>query len=142
VERKLIEKARELLNRNLISTTLSTVDQDYNVNVAVISILDMIDDETILCARFGADKTYANLKETGKGVFLVLITDNQETKDGIRVYVELVDDLTEGPYYDRIKARLEATRYGRFPLKNCLVFKITNILPVSMLKREQVGDQD
>ena len=127
MERKLIEKARELLNQNLVSTTLSTVDQDYNVNV-VTAILDMIDDETILCARFGADKTYANLKETGKGVFLVLLTDKEETKDGIRVYVELVDDLTEGPYYERIKARLETTRYGRFPLKNCLVFKITNIL--------------
>ena len=31
----LVEKARELLNANLISTTLSTVDEDYNVNVAV-----------------------------------------------------------------------------------------------------------
>lgn len=135
MDRSLIEKAKDLLNRNLITTTLSTVDKDYNVNVAVISILEMIDDETILCARFGADRTYANLKETGKGVFMVLVSDNDKTKDGIRVYVELAGDLTEGPYYDRIQARLKATRYGDFPLKNCLVFKITNIAPISTLKR-------
>lgn len=134
MDRQLIDKARDLLNKNLVSTTLSTVDKDYNVNVAVISILEMIDDETILCARFGADKTYANLKETGKGVFLVLITGENQTKDGIRVYVELVSDETDGPNYEVIKTRLNQTKYAKFPLKNCLVFKIVEILPVSMLK--------
>lgn len=135
MERELIEKAREMLNANHISTTLSTVDKEYNVNVAVITILEMIGDDKIICARFGADRSYANLKETGKGVFLVLLTDNEKTKDGIRVYVELEDDQEAGEYFDRIKARLENTRYGFFTLKNCLVFRITDILPVSMLKR-------
>ena len=135
MDKALIEKARELINANYISTTLSTVDKDYNCNVAVISILEMIDDETIICARFGADRTYANLKETGKGVFLVLLTDGEATKDGIRVYVELKEDLEEGEYYERIKKRLNNTKYASFPLKNCLVFKIKDILPVSMLKK-------
>lgn len=129
----LIGKARELLNANYISTTLSTVDRQYQVNIAVLSVLEMIDDETIICARFGADRTYANLKETGTGVFLVLLTDHEKTKDGIRVYVELVDDPAEGVYYERVKKRLAETRYQGFPLKNCLVFKITDVLPVSML---------
>ncbi|MGI5912538.1 MAG: hypothetical protein ACOX6E_08195 [Syntrophomonadaceae bacterium] len=136
MDRALIEKARVLLNANYISTTLSTVDKNYNVNVAVISILEMIDDDTIICARFGADRTYANLKETGKGVFMVLLTDNEKTKDGIRVYVELKEDQVAGEYYEQIKKRLEGTRYANFPLKNCLVFKIINILPVSMLKKQ------
>lgn len=136
MDRLLVEKARELLNANYMSTTLSTVDREYNVNIAVISILEMIGDDTIICARFGADRTYANLKETGKGVFMVLLTDNEKTKDGIRVYVELKEDQVEGEYYERIKKRLEDTRYSAFPLKNCLVFKITDILPVSMLKKE------
>ncbi len=132
----LLEKARELINANYISTTLSTVDKDYNVNIAVITVLEMIENDSIICARFGADKTYANLKETGKGVFLVLLTaDNKTKKDGIRVYVELTDDQQEGAYYDRIKARLDRTSYAAFPLKNCLVFKILDILPVSMLKK-------
>lgn len=135
MDRSLLDKARDLLNRNLITTTLSTVDKDYNVNVAVISILEMIDDETILCARFGADQTYANLKQTGQGAFMVLVTDNEETKDGIRVYVRLADDLTAGEYYEQIKARLNKTRYRDFPLKNCLVFKITGIAPISTLKK-------
>lgn len=139
MDRALVEKARELLNANYISTTLSTVDRDYNVNIAVISILEMIDDETIICARFGADKTYANLKETGKGVFMVLLTDGEKSKDGIRVYVELIGDYTEGEYYERIRERLLKTRYASFPLKNCLVFRITDILPVSMLKKGQDG---
>lgn len=130
----LIEKARDLLNANYISTTLSTVDREYNVNVAVISIIEMIDNDTILCARFGADKTYANLKETGKGVFMVLLTDNVQRKDGIRVYVELKDDITTGEYYERIRRRMDDGNYSSFPLKNCLVFKINEILPISMLK--------
>lgn len=133
----LVEKARELLNANYISTTLSTADRDYNCNIAVISVLEMIDDKTIICARFGADRTYANLKETGKGVFLVLLTDNQKTKDGIRVYVRLIEDQQQGEYYDRIKKRLKDTRYRNFPLKNCLVFEIADILPVSMLKASE-----
>ncbi len=135
MDQQLVEKARTLINANLISTTLSTVSKDYDVNIAVITILEMVDDDTIICARFGADKTYANLKETGKGVFLVLLTPDQHTKDGIRVYVELTEDQQEGEYYDRIRARLDQTSYSHFPLRNCLVFKITDILPVSMLKK-------
>ncbi|MGE5381012.1 MAG: hypothetical protein ACM3NT_08115 [Methylocystaceae bacterium] len=133
MDHQLVEKARELLNRNLISTTLSTVDVNYRVNIAVVSILEMIDDETIICARFGADLTYANLKATGQGVFMVLITDNNTRKDGIRVYVELIDDQTSGEYYDRVKMRLLNSNYRQFPLKNCLVFKIIGIAPVSTL---------
>lgn len=135
MDKELIIKARELINANYISTSLSTVDKDYNVNVAVITILEMIDDDKIICARFGADKTYANLKETGKGVFMVLLTDGDETKDGIRVYVELIDDLTAGEYFDRIQKRFDLTGYARFELKNCLVFRIVEILPISMLRK-------
>ncbi|MGI6435537.1 MAG: hypothetical protein ACOX0F_09270 [Syntrophomonadaceae bacterium] len=133
----LIEKAERLLNANFISTTLSTVDEQYNVNVAVLTVLEMIGEDRIICARFGADRTYANLKQTGKGVFLVLLTDeNQQTKDGIRVYVELEDDTTSGEYYERMKQKLAQTPYRQFPLKNCLVFKITAIAPVSTLKKK------
>lgn len=135
MDKLLVEKARTLLNANYISTTLSTVDKNYDVNIAVITILEMVDDDTIICARFGADKTYANLKETGKGVFLVLLSPDNQTKDGVRVYVQLEDDQQEGEYFGRIKARLDQTAYAAFPLKNCLVFKITDILPVSMLKK-------
>lgn len=135
MDRELLEKARSLINANYISTTLSTVDRNYEVNIAVISVLEMLGDDTIICARFGAEKTYANLKETGKGVFMVLLTDNDKSKDGIRVYVELSADLQEGEYFDRIKKRLDNTAYKKFPLKNCLVFKIVNILPVSLLRK-------
>ncbi len=134
MDNNLQEKARNLINANYISTTLSTVDKDYNVNVAVITILEMVDDDTIICARFGADKTYANLKETGKGVFLVLLTTDNK-KDGIRVYVELAEDQQEGYFFERIKDRLKNTAYASFSLKNCLVFRVVNILPVSMLKK-------
>jgi len=134
MDQGLIDKARDLLNANYISTTLSTVDRGYNVNIAVISVIEMINDTTILCARFGADKTYANLKETGKGVFMVLLTDNERSKDGIRVYVEMQDDLVSGEYYDRIRRRMDVSNYSNFPLRNCLLFKIIDILPVSMLK--------
>jgi hypothetical protein len=136
LQNALAEKARELLNANLISTTLSTVDSEYNVNVAVLTVLEMIGDDRIICARFGADRTYANLKETRKGVFMVLVTDEQQhTKDGIRVYVELEDDTASGEYFELLKEKLAGTPYSQFPLKNCLVFKITAIAPVSTLKK-------
>ena len=48
MDRNLIEKARELINANYISTTPSTVDREYNVNIA-ITVLEMIDDDTIIC---------------------------------------------------------------------------------------------
>lgn len=134
MEKALLEKARDLLNRNLPSTTLSTVDKDYNVNVAVISVLEMIDDHTILCARFGAERTYANLLATGKGVFMVLTFDQDQTKDGVRVAVEMIGDETSGPNYLHMRDRLDKTRYQRFPLKNCLIFKVVDILPISTLK--------
>ena len=138
MERELIEKARKLINANYISTTLSTVDKDYNVNIAVISVLEMIGDDMIIAARFGAEKTYANLKETGKGVLMVLLADeSRQTKEGIRVYIKLQDDLTAGDFYDRIKQRFKGSNYGNLPLKNCLVFKILKILPVSLLKKEE-----
>ncbi|NMC27413.1 MAG: hypothetical protein GYA42_04620 [Syntrophomonadaceae bacterium] len=135
MDKQLLEKARTLINANYISTTLSTVSKDYDVNIAVMTVLEMIDDQTIICARFGAEKTYANLKETGKGVFLVLLTPDNQTKDGVRIYVELIGDQKEGEFFDRIKKRLGQTPYAGFPLKNCLVFKINAILPVSMLKK-------
>lgn len=134
MDKRLLDKAREMIDLNLPSTTLSTVDRGYNVNVAVISVLEMLDDETILCARFGADKTYANLKETGRGIFMVLQFDQNQTKDGIRVAVELVGDETSGPLFDRMAARLAGTRYKGFPLKNCLVFRIKDVFPVSTLQ--------
>lgn len=134
MNKALLDKARGLLNRNLPSTSLSTVDKDYNVNVAVISVLEMIDDETILCARFGADRTYANLLATRKGMFMVLTFDEHQTKEGIRVAVEMIGDETFGPHYQRMREKLDQTKYRRFPLKNCLIFKITDILPISTLK--------
>ncbi|MGE5397364.1 MAG: pyridoxamine 5'-phosphate oxidase family protein [Chitinophagales bacterium] len=133
MDQSLLEKARELLNLNLPTTTLSTVDKEYNVNVAVISIIEMLDDNTILCARFGAERTYANLKQTGKGVFMVLVFDGEKRKDGIRVSVELTGDETDGPNFQRIKDRLNKTKYRDFPLKNCLVFRATDVIPVSTL---------
>ncbi|NLG32606.1 MAG: hypothetical protein GX550_03710, partial [Syntrophomonadaceae bacterium] len=51
MDRELLEKARSLINANYISTTLSTVDRNYEVNIAVISVLEMIGDDTIICAR-------------------------------------------------------------------------------------------
>lgn len=129
----LIEQARALINQNLPSTTLSTTDRDYNVNVAVISVLEMVGDDTILMARFGAERTYENLKETGKGAFLVLTFDDAGRKNGVRVYVTLTADETCGERFDRLVERLGRTPYHTFPLKNCLVFTITSIQPVSTL---------
>lgn len=44
-------------------------------------------------------------------------------KDGIRVYVELVEVVTSGPYYDRMARKLAQSPYSHHPLKDCLVFR-------------------
>ena len=40
MDQQLVEKARALINANLISTTLSTVSRDYDVNIAVLTVLE------------------------------------------------------------------------------------------------------
>ena len=97
---ELLDKAKQLINANHISTILGTVDSEYNVNMAVMNLLEFIGDDIILCARFGANRTYHNLLQTGKGTFMVLQVDQEKaTKDGIRISVQLTEALTEGDYF-------------------------------------------
>lgn len=134
---ELLDKAKQLINANHISTILGTVDSEYNVNMAVMNFLEFIGDDIILCARFGANRTYHNLLQTSKGTFMVLQVDQEKaTKDGIRISVQLTEALTEGDYFERMAEKLAASSYSSFPLKHCLVFKVIDILPITFMQKK------
>src|SRR3990172_4521696 len=96
------EKAMELVNRHLVTTLLSTADEQGNVDAALFNSAFMPDYNTLVGARIGLKRSYENLKRTGKGVLSVIVPDpeNPLDTDGVRVYVELVADETEGEKFD------------------------------------------
>jgi hypothetical protein len=128
-EDELIKKARIIMNKHLVTTTLSTTDKEGNVDVAIVNTAVMADPETIKCARISTKKTYENLKETGKGMFMVIAPKpNPMETDGIRIEVELIKDETEGDEFD-IMQDFVHRNFGPFEIKNLLTFKITKIRP-------------
>lgn len=74
-------------------------------------------------------KTYENLKETKKGIFMVIDPKpNPMETDGVRIEVELVKDETEGDEFD-IMQDFVYKNFGHFEIKNLLTFRVTNIRP-------------
>lgn len=52
----MIKKARILMNKHLVTTTLSTADREGNVDVAIVNTAVLSDPETIKCARISTKK--------------------------------------------------------------------------------------
>lgn len=130
VDPKLVEKARELLNRHLVTTTLSTTDKEGNVDCAILNSAAMHEDNLIVAARMSLKRSYESLKQTGKGVFTIIVPgETPEQTDGVRIYVRLVGDETHGAAFDELK-RWVLRHFGDFPVQNRLVFEITETRPL------------
>lgn len=126
------EKARQLINQHLVTTTLSTADPEGNVDVALFSSATMMDERTVVGARISLKRSYENLKKTGRGVLAVIVPDpeNPVNTDGVRVYLELIGDETEGPGFADMQAWLDKYFGAGFKLQNRLVFRVTDIRPL------------
>lgn len=123
----LAEKAKELINQHLLTTTLSTIDRNCNIDVSIASVILMTDPETIKVAQLSKQKAYENLRATRKGVFMVVVptVDSMKT-DSICIAVELVKEETEGEEFDTMQYFINEA-YGGIEIKNLLTFRITEI---------------
>jgi hypothetical protein len=126
------EKARDLINRHLVTTLLSTADERGNADAALFNSASMPDPNTVVGAQIGLKRSYENLKKTRRGVISVIVPHPEDPlkTDGVRVYVELVADETEGEGFDELQRSLDRSLGVGFRLKSRLVFKVTEIRPL------------
>ena len=122
----LISKARELLNRNLVTTTISTADSNGYVDTAIVNSARMLDDTTIAIARVSIKRSYDNLLQNPKAVFAVILPgETSRDTDGIRIYTNMVCNQKDGPGFEEMNCWLRET-FG-LKARNRLLFKITEI---------------
>lgn len=128
----MIEKAREFINRHLVTTTLSTADAEGNVDVALFNSAHMVDPYTVVGAHIGLNRSYENLLRTGKAVLAVIVPDPEipVNTDGVRVYLEFVEEQTQGPEFEQLQRWLDNAFGVGFLLKGRLVFRVTEIRPL------------
>ena len=93
----------ELFNRYPRIGTLSTTNNEGDVNVAIFGSPRMIDENTVVMG-IGENRTFRNLERNPKAVFIVM--EPGETAldwKGARVYLEATDMETEGEFYEHMK---------------------------------------
>jgi hypothetical protein len=96
----------ELFNKRPRICTLSTANSHDDVNVAVFGSPQMIDENTIVMG-IGENRTFKNLRENPKAVFIVVEPgDTIMDWKGARVYVEAATIDREGVFLNQIKEKL------------------------------------
>ncbi len=96
----------EMFNKRPRIGTLSTANKNGDVNVAVFGSPQMIDENTVVMG-IGNNRSYQNLQENPKAVFIVM--EPGETLpdwNGCRVYMTAKVIEPEGPLYDEIKEKI------------------------------------
>ena len=126
------EKAMELVNRHLVTTTLSTADAEGNVDAALFNSATMVDERTVVGAHMSIRRSYENLLATRKAVLTVIVPNAQDPilTDGVRLYLDLAADETEGEGFDRLQKWLNQAFGVGFKLQSRLVFKVNEIRPL------------
>jgi predicted pyridoxine 5'-phosphate oxidase superfamily flavin-nucleotide-binding protein len=96
----------EMFNKRPRIGTLSTANKNGDVNVAVFGSPQMMDENTVVMG-IGNNRSYQNLQENPKAVFIVM--EPGETLadwNGCRVYMTAKVVEAEGPLYDQIKGKI------------------------------------
>ena len=127
-----IQQLKDFFARNDHSGVLSTADQKGNVNAAIFGSGRLLDERTLVFG-LGDNRTFDNLKQNPKAVFLcyeqgATFWDWQ----GARIYLEAVEIISQGPLFDDIVAETRQ-RGGRVAARNIramVVFTITDIRPL------------
>lgn len=98
------QELMERFNRPTRMGTLSTSDGQGNLNAAVFSALQMVDENTVVMAC-GENRTLANLQKHPKAVFCFFEpAANPHEWTGARVYLKAVKTEREGPLFDQLVA--------------------------------------
>ncbi len=112
--------------------TLSTANTKGEVNVAVFGSPQMIDENTVVMG-IGKNRSFANLKENPKAVFMV-VEPGETIMDwkGARVYLEAMAIETGGGFYDQIKENIAkaAGKDAAAMIHAAIRFKITDVRPI------------
>ncbi len=121
-----------LFNKRPRIGTLSTANKEGEVNVAVFGSPQMIDENTVVMG-IGKNRTFRNLQENPKGVFIVM-EPGKSLPDwkGARVYLDALDIQTGGGFYDQIKDNIAkaAGEKAAQMIHAAIRFKITEVRPL------------
>ncbi|MEE9420149.1 MAG: pyridoxamine 5'-phosphate oxidase family protein [Desulfatiglandaceae bacterium] len=121
-----------LFNKRPRIGSLSTANGKGEVNVAVFGSPQMIDENTVVMG-IGKNRTFMNLQENPKAVFIVM-EPGKTLADwkGARVYLEALDIETGGGFYDQIKDNIAkvAGKETAQMIHAAIRFKITEVRPL------------
>jgi hypothetical protein len=126
------QKLLEIFNKSPRIGTLSTANAQGDVNVAVFGSPQMIDENTVVMG-IGKNRSYSNLKENPKAVFIVM-EPGKTVLDwkGARVYLEVLAIETGGGFYDQIRDNIAkaAGEQAAKMIHAAVRFKITGVRPI------------
>ncbi len=126
------QKLLEIFNKQPRIGTLSTANAQGDVNVAVFGSPQMIDENTVVMGM-GENRSFRNLRENPKAVFIVL-EPGETVMDwkGARVYLEALDIETGGGFYDQIRDNIAKTagKQAAAMIHAAIRFKITEVRPI------------
>jgi hypothetical protein len=112
--------------------TLSTANNQGDVNVAVFGSPQMIDENTVVMG-IGDNRSFRNLQENPKAVFIV-VEPGETVMDwkGARVYLEALDIETGGGFFDLIRGNIEQAggKQAAEMIYAAIRFKITEVRPI------------
>ena len=123
------QKLLEIFNKQPRIGTLSTANKQGDVNVAVFGSPQMIDENTVVMG-IGKNRSYANLEENPKAVFIVM-EPGKTVMDwkGARVYLEALAIETGGGFYDQVRDNIakDAGEQAAKMIHAAVRFKITDV---------------
>jgi hypothetical protein len=122
----------ELFNKYPRIGALATANKEGDVNVAVFGSPRMVDENTVIMG-IGNNRSYRNLQRNPKAVFIVM-EPGETVMDwkGARVYLEAVNMVTEGEFYDQTKQDIAkaAGVQAASMIQAGIRFKITEVRPI------------
>jgi hypothetical protein len=122
----------EIFNKTLRIGTLSTANKKGEVDVAVFGSPQMVDENTVIMG-IGRNRTFRNLQENPKAVFIVM-EPGKTAMDwkGARVYLEVVDLESGGGFFDEVKAGIAKTsgKLAADMIHAAVRFTITEVRPI------------
>jgi hypothetical protein len=119
----------ELFNKRPRVGTLSTSNKSGDVDVAVFGSPQMVDENTVVMG-IGQNRTFQNLQENPKAVFIVM-EPGETLMDwkGCRVYLLAQTIETSGDLYDEITAKIAAVggEAAAKMIHAAIRFKVTDV---------------
>lgn len=113
--------------------TLSTADKSGKVNSAYFGSPRMVDEKNIFMG-LGNNRTFANLQENPRAVFMVMEpAESIMDWKGVRIYVQMTDCQTSGEKLDNLKVTIaEKAGEGAAKMMHAAVtFEIVEIRPLA-----------